>query len=180
MEDLAPILSGLSVWGRNDDGLPALRERLAEQGIRFESAADVARWEAAQFYFTLLAASGQTVFTFPETMDGIEKIPSPFIERMGLLLKPGVNDTISSVEEFRRSTLRTTHTDDDAVLIDARRRFAIETMPPFTMAGLRFLLAGGALYNNLDAAEMQWDDVEHKTFNKVPEVVDGILNQGFI
>jgi len=25
-------------------------------------------------------------------------------------------------------------------------RFAIETMPPFTMAGLRFLLAGGALF----------------------------------
>lgn len=139
------------------------RKRLAEQGIRFESAADVARWEAAQFYFTLLAASGQTVFTFPQTMDGIEKIPSPFIERMGLSLKPGVNDTISSVEEFRRSTLRMTHTDDDAVLIDARRRFAIETIREDQPGMNEF---DGVIGRSVDAEARRWSVSQLTSFGQ--------------
>lgn len=129
------------------------RKRLAETGVKFESAADVARWEAAQFYFTLLAANRRAVFTFPQTMEGVEKIPSPFIERMGLTLESVALDAVSSIEEFRRQSLRHAGEGDDDVLVDARRRFGIEMQREDRPAQTEF---DGVIGRSVDARARRW------------------------
>src|SRR5690606_26079801 len=103
------------------------RNRLAEHGIVFESASDVARWNTAEFYFGLLTAEESLTLTFPETLDNKEKVPSPFFAMLGI--EPGANAPayVSSPAEALRFELRRPGADDET-LSDARRRLELEML----------------------------------------------------
>ncbi|MFL6468092.1 MAG: PD-(D/E)XK nuclease family protein, partial [Pyrinomonadaceae bacterium] len=102
------------------------RKLLVKEGIEFEDAAEVTRWESLSFYFLLLTAAGNLQLSFPQTIGVEEKIKSSFFDRLDLEPEQFVSNAAASVEEIRRFSLRSELFNDDAVLVAARERVAIE------------------------------------------------------
>ncbi|HSI87469.1 MAG TPA: PD-(D/E)XK nuclease family protein [Pyrinomonadaceae bacterium] len=128
------------------------RGRLAEHGIIFESAADVARWNSAEFYFALLTADESLTLTYPETLSNKETVASPFFTMLGLEPSHDPPVYISSPQEELCHGLRTANR-DDGPFIDARRRFELEMLRE-SQPG-----AGdhdGVLGRRVDPYEMWW------------------------
>lgn len=105
------------------------RKQLVNYGIDFEEAAEVARWEALSFYFTLLAGRSSVSFSYPMSVENGERMESSFFDRLGIkAVKASVDlSIVSSVEERRSVFLRSgTEAGGDSVLAAARSQFEIE------------------------------------------------------
>jgi hypothetical protein len=101
------------------------RGRLAGHGINFESAADVARWNSAEFYFALLTAEETLTLTYPKTLGNKETVPSPFFAMLGVTPSSEPPLYISSSQERLRHGLRGQGI-EDGIFVDARRRLELE------------------------------------------------------
>src|SRR5690606_14015303 len=104
------------------------RGRLAEHGIIFESAADVARWNSAEFYFALLTAEESLILTYPSAAGNKETVPSTFFSLLGIEPRANANLYISSPTEEVRYEVRNASADNGEVTADARRRLALEML----------------------------------------------------
>ncbi len=83
------------------------RKQFRELGIELRTAADVSRWEELSFYFILAAAKHSLTLSYPRIVDGQEKMPSAFFDRLGIEpVEAEENFTVSSIEEQRRTYLR--------------------------------------------------------------------------
>jgi len=111
-----------------DDPLIDLYERkqLIRRGIYFQDATEVPRWEAATFYFTLLAGE-EIRFSLPKFVDGKERLASSYLGRIKAEATPPACVFVSSERELRQVFL----TNDseglgDELSIAARHQFAVE------------------------------------------------------
>jgi RecB family exonuclease len=105
------------------------RGELAKAGVRFETAAEVARWDRLAFYFTLLTAEKSIAFTYPKSIEDKEKIASSYFAKLGLTPDPARAERHipSSIEELRRAILtRDDSVIGDDVLPDAILRYGVE------------------------------------------------------
>ena len=104
------------------------RKELARNGVFFAEAAEVARWEALSFYFTLLAARRRLSFSYPKIVENGESFPSSFFARLGIETVPDLEKQsyVSSLEEQRRVLLRHDAEIVDEVIGYARDQFMIE------------------------------------------------------
>ncbi|MEP6945192.1 MAG: PD-(D/E)XK nuclease family protein [Acidobacteriota bacterium] len=105
------------------------RKQLGANGVRFAEAAEVARWEELSFYFTLLAARGSVVLSYPKIVENGESVPSSFFQRLGIDKVPMAAErtAASSLEEQRRTLLRYANAVDDPAMDAARTQFAVES-----------------------------------------------------
>jgi ATP-dependent helicase/DNAse subunit B len=103
------------------------RARLAERGIEFEEAAEVARWSALSFYFTLLAAAESITLSFPVSIENQQKIPSAYFARLGLDPAAASSNSVYCEAEELRQLLRS-DAPDDGLLTLARRQLSIEAV----------------------------------------------------
>jgi ATP-dependent helicase/DNAse subunit B len=102
------------------------RKRLAREGIYFQDATEVPRWEASTFYFTLLAGD-EMRFSLPKFVDGKERLKSSYLSRIDAEIMPAAAAFVSSRREMRQSFLTTDPpSPDDAVSIPARHQFHVE------------------------------------------------------
>jgi RecB family exonuclease len=103
------------------------RRQLAQNGVEFESAADIARWEELGFHFLLESGTGHVHFSFAQMLEGKPKEPSDYLERLQLAGENATADAtmVFSFPEWRRQMLGAA-TGDDRVLTAARRARAIE------------------------------------------------------
>jgi RecB family exonuclease len=111
------------------------RKRLRGRGLRFESAADLARREMHGFCLVAGAAMESLNFSFPRLKGGKPTIPSAYLERLGLSALPGEEQRITrfgrigpmSLEEWRISHLADgTESSADPVLEQSRHAYRVE------------------------------------------------------
>jgi RecB family exonuclease len=102
------------------------RESLREQGIEFENAFEMPRWEASTFYFTLLACRCEIAFSYPKVYGDSETIASSYFKRLGLAPRRADEHFVSGVSESRRAFLLSDKKDQDPVALHARHQFAVE------------------------------------------------------
>lgn len=103
------------------------RGRLAERGIDFGSAADIARSSALSFFATLMAASRSVVFTMPMSVDTGRTVASPYLERLGLAAETDIETGISSEDEHLMYILRETEVSGGELLSRSRHSHEVET-----------------------------------------------------
>lgn len=105
------------------------RKILAGHGVHFEGAADVPRWEAMSFYFSLLTSTDSVSMSFPQTVNTESRLESSFFEELGASPSPASpkEDSVSSIKEQRRSSLRRDDDSSDEVLGAARKSFTVES-----------------------------------------------------
>jgi RecB family exonuclease len=138
----------LYVMGMGEGMLPATiaedtlldfreRYRLAEMGFELETAADAARREALSFFALLQTATQSITLSYPQTAQGRETIPSPYLARLGID-SPATTAlpilSVSSPEEARRILLRHDVASEDPVLAHARHTYTVERMRESTAA----------------------------------------------
>jgi len=105
------------------------RKRLRGRGVRFESAADLARREMHGFCLVAGAAMESLTFSFPRLKGGKPTIPSAYLQRLGLSALPGEDQRIgpASLEEWRISHLADgTESSADPVLEQSRHACRVE------------------------------------------------------
>jgi RecB family exonuclease len=142
------------------------RRSLAAHGIRFESAMDVTRWEAASFIFTLLGGRETVTLTYPATADNSEKIASSFIEKVGLKAAAAPASNVSSPQEHLKAVLRSeAAADEPPGFADARRRFDIEMIRENTPCESEF---DGVIARSVDAGERKWSVSQLTAFGQCP------------
>ena len=128
----------LFVLGMAEGVLPALpvdsnvidfheRRGLARQGIDFEEAADIPRWESLSFISLLSAATESVTLTYPKTINGEEKIASSFFGRLGLKPQAAPATIIASSAELLRNMLRKATDRSEPTVESAFRRLEIES-----------------------------------------------------
>ncbi|MGB6017325.1 MAG: PD-(D/E)XK nuclease family protein, partial [Nodosilinea sp.] len=102
------------------------RQQLRHQGVMLPSAAEMARREALNVYFLLQTVTTAVVFSYPQLEGRKELLPSPYLAQLGL--KPGepTAAAIASPEEHRRTILRHSSSNEDAVLLAAVHAYAVE------------------------------------------------------
>ena len=102
-------------------------ERLRENGIHFQDALEVPRWEALSFYFTLLACRRKVVFSYPKFAVDREQIASSYFKRLGLAPGPDSENYVSSLAEYRRVLLTdSARQNGDDVFSAAMHQFDVE------------------------------------------------------
>jgi hypothetical protein len=91
-----------------DDPVLGLAERaeLIRAGVPLPSAGDLARREGLHFWGALRAAAGATWIGLPEAMGNDARIPSPFLEAIGLDPRPPDAVPLATPAAFRRAALR--------------------------------------------------------------------------
>jgi RecB family exonuclease len=111
------------------------RKRLRGRGLRFDSAADLARREMHGFCLVAGAAMESLNFSFPRLKGGKPTIPSAYLQRLGLSALPGEERRITrfgriepmSLEEWRISHLADgTESSADPVLEQSRHAYRVE------------------------------------------------------
>jgi RecB family exonuclease len=111
-----------------DDPLIDLYERkqLARSGIYFQDATEVPRWEAATFYFTLLAGD-EIRFSLPKFVDGKERLKSSYLSRIGAEIRTAGDAFVSSQRELRQAFLASDPSPlDDEISAAAKHQLAVE------------------------------------------------------
>ncbi len=131
------------------------RRHLAEHGIAFESAAEIARWASASFFLTLIASERSVTLTYPVLEGRDEFLPSPFLEKMGVDIAEAPSDHASSIEERRYDILPLTEIDsgDDPVLAPARSSYQAELARGSEPGMTEF---DGIISRSLDAEARTW------------------------
>jgi RecB family exonuclease len=64
------------------------RRSLAEHGVEFEQAEDVARWEDLAFHFLLETGADRIHLSYPQLLEGKQQLPSVYFGRLGLRPEP--------------------------------------------------------------------------------------------
>jgi RecB family exonuclease len=102
------------------------RKRLAADGIYFQDALEVPRWEAMSFYFALLAAD-EAVLSYSQYAAGKERLASPYFDRISVRPIAAPLDHLSCAREARAAFLTQSHPAvDDAVFEFAKHQFQVE------------------------------------------------------
>src|SRR5262249_44478620 len=102
------------------------REKLRQDGIHFEDALEVPRWEALTFYFTLLACAGKICLSYPKFVVETELLGSSYFKRLGVEPRPSIDQFVSSIPESFFLQAEDGIRDHDAVLAAARHQYAVE------------------------------------------------------
>jgi RecB family exonuclease len=103
-------------------------EELRDDGIHFENALEVPRWEALTFYFTLLACRGPIVFSYPQFAGDSEQIASAYFARTGITTPTSPSKNfVSSAEEYRQAYLLQAGKNGDKIIDFARHQFDVES-----------------------------------------------------
>ncbi|MBV9214660.1 MAG: PD-(D/E)XK nuclease family protein [Acidobacteria bacterium] len=103
------------------------RRDLANHGVEFAGAAEMARWESLSFYFTLAAARDRIILSCASSMDNRELLASSFFDRLGLKPKSDTTSIAASLSENRRLILRHDTSADDAAIHAARFQRKVES-----------------------------------------------------
>ena len=82
------------------------RKELIKQGFEIETAIDIARRETFYFYYLLGIPTQQISFSYPELIDRVSILPSPYLTRLGLEPTPLEALPIASPELARQAYLR--------------------------------------------------------------------------
>jgi RecB family exonuclease len=127
------------------------RKSLVGNGIEFEDAAEVPRWEALSFYFLLLAAEGSVHVSYPRCVNGEERIPGPFFDRLGVQPAAVAADSAASPEEMLGFFLLRDGFDD--LCGRARERYRVEFERESADACGEF---DGAIGVRIDPAGIKW------------------------
>ncbi|MBK7597333.1 MAG: PD-(D/E)XK nuclease family protein [Acidobacteria bacterium] len=167
------------VMGMNEGVMPAPvnedpildfydRKLLVEKGIGLESAADVARREVLSFYLMIGIATERISFSYPRIVNNDESIPSAFMQRMGLVIRPAVELELplASREEARRAFIGgDAILSGDDVLPAAIRSLEVEAGRESPAA---FDEYDGVVGLPLDAGEIQWSASQLTTLGQCP------------
>lgn len=141
------------------------RARLAASGAEFEEAAEVARWSALSFYFTLLTASGSLTLCVPMMIGDSHKISSPYLARLGIVeLEPGILAEVSSLSEELRVLLRSEALADEA-MDRARARLRVEAVRESVQAADEF---DGVIGIAIDPTTMPWSASQFTVLGQCP------------
>lgn len=103
------------------------RRKLAELGIEFGSAADIARSASLSFFATLLTGGHEIVLSMPQSVEYNETVTSPYVERLGIVAEHTHVNGVSSIDEYRHHILRETEISGDEIATKARRSHEVET-----------------------------------------------------
>jgi ATP-dependent helicase/DNAse subunit B len=154
----------LFVLGLAEGVLPALpvdnpvidfheRRRLAQEGIDFEEAADIPRWESLAFFSLLATATHSLTLTYPKTIGKEEKLPSSFFKLLGLEITPTHPTVLASQVEFVRNTLRKNVDSPIAAYVAAARQLDVERRRESGAAHDEY---DGVIGDAIDVAGRQW------------------------
>lgn len=104
------------------------RKGLQDIGMAFSAAATLARQEAIAFYHLLQTATEQVVFSYNRISDRQERLPSPYLERLGLTETALPEFPIISLQELRKVVLQNGSypLGEDAILTHARHAWKVE------------------------------------------------------
>jgi RecB family exonuclease len=102
------------------------RARLAHAGLPLEGALEAAEREAVSFAAMLRSVRGRLLLSSPRMLGGRARIPSPYLERLGVVATPPPVRGAASLEEARRLLLQSAEPSDDAALIAARHAWRVE------------------------------------------------------
>ncbi|MBK8464924.1 MAG: PD-(D/E)XK nuclease family protein [Chloracidobacterium sp.] len=142
------------------------RRKLNQYGIEFEEAAEVARWSALSFYFTLLTAAENISLSYPVTVDGAEKIANAYFASLGVEPKLVDITSVSSIAGLRHFLLRTTEdAGSDATLGLARKQFAIERSRESVEIADEY---DGAIGIKIDPYQASWSASQFTSIGQCP------------
>lgn len=102
------------------------RRFLAKEGIDFEEAADIPRWEELSFFSLLSTATESLTLTYPKTIGKDAKIRSSFFGKLELNPVPAEPSILCSHSELVRNTLRKKFDPVDPIHAAAVRQLKIE------------------------------------------------------
>lgn len=140
------------------------RAKLAPFGIEFEEAAEVARWSALSFYFTLTAAEKSITLTVPTAIGDTYKIPSPYFVRLGIKPDSGTLAEVSSASEEIRLRLRSDSVADE-MLGRARRQHYVEAVRESVALADEY---DGVIGIAIDPAQMSWSASQFTVLGQCP------------
>ena len=110
------------------------RKQLAKQGLKIETAVDIAQRETYYFY-SLLGVPSETIsFSYPELIERNSSLPSSYLTRLGLNFSSSLDTPpIASIEKARQSYLRQPNLLNEQIiaslsLIHITRAWQIETV----------------------------------------------------
>ena len=117
-----------------DDGILDFysRKQLIKQGLKIETAIDIAQRETFYFYCLLGIPTQQIIFSYPELIDRASILPSPYLARLGLQPTPVKTLPVASVELARQLYLRQpnlldTQTSSSLLLAKIAQAWQVET-----------------------------------------------------
>lgn len=140
------------------------RAQLAPCGIEFEEAAEVARWSALSFYFTLTAAEKSITFSVPTTIGDTYKIPSPYFARLGIKPAVGTPAEVSSASEELRLHLRSDSLADE-ILSRVRKQHDVEFVRESVALADEY---DGVIGIAIDPSQMSWSASQFTVLGQCP------------
>jgi RecB family exonuclease len=136
------------------------RSRLAAQGIDFEAASDITRWEDLSFFSLISTAAASLTLTYPETVGKEEMLASSYFDKLGLKPENGSAAVLASAAEQLRNILRKHPIETAPMYRPAFRRFEIERRRESAQAHDEF---DGVIGEAIDVTGREWSVSQLKT-----------------
>lgn len=142
------------------------RKLLLANGVEFESVSDIAKWASSTFFFALLAANDELTLSYPRNVENKSKIASPFFDLLGLVPQTAGQNTISSIDEWRRVFVASpAEGPATSGVEEIRRKLNVELAREMSRPPDEY---GGIVGRPLDAAARVWSVSQFTRFGQCP------------